>query len=121
MIGVIRDKILNYTGTDWVPIVIVGNKTDLQGQRQVTREEGEELAAKWKCLSCETSAKTNLNIGKRKFEAGQRKHEFFFFLEGERRRERAREKVDAVAVVVVSVVVVVVVDVAVVVVVCVCA
>ncbi|CAO3573499.1 unnamed protein product [Mortierella alpina] len=64
MIGVIRDKILNYTGTDWVPIVIVGNKTDLQGQRQVTREEGEELAAKWKCLSCETSAKTNLNIGR---------------------------------------------------------
>ncbi|KAF9937995.1 GTP-binding protein [Mortierella antarctica] len=64
MIGVIRDKILNFTGTDWVPIVIVGNKTDLQGQRQVTREEGEELAAKWKCLSCETSAKTNLNIGR---------------------------------------------------------
>lgn len=66
MIGVIRDKILNYTGTDWVPIVIVGNKTDLQGQRQVSREEGEELAAKWKCLSCETSAKTNLNIGNKK-------------------------------------------------------
>ncbi|KAG0260688.1 GTP-binding protein [Mortierella polycephala] len=64
MIGVIRDKILNFTGTDWVPIVIVGNKTDLQGQRQVSREEGEDLAAKWKCLSCETSAKTNLNIGR---------------------------------------------------------
>lgn len=64
MIGVIRDKILNFTGTDWVPIVIVGNKTDLQGQRQVTREDGEDLASRWKCLSCETSAKTNMNIGK---------------------------------------------------------
>ncbi|KAF9939766.1 GTP-binding protein [Modicella reniformis] len=64
MIGVIRDKILNYTGTDWVPIVIVGNKTDLQGQRQVSREDGEDLAARWKCLSCETSAKTNMNIGR---------------------------------------------------------
>ncbi|KAG0369058.1 P-loop containing nucleoside triphosphate hydrolase protein [Gamsiella multidivaricata] len=64
MIGVIRDKILNFTGTDWVPIVIVGNKTDLQGQRQVTREDGEDLAARWKCLSCETSAKTNMNIGR---------------------------------------------------------
>jgi len=64
MIGVIRDKILNFTGTDWVPIVIVGNKTDLQGQRQVSREDAEDLASKWKCLSCETSAKTNMNIGK---------------------------------------------------------
>ncbi|KAF9927581.1 GTP-binding protein [Linnemannia zychae] len=62
MVSVIRDKILNYTGTDWAPIVLVGNKTDLQGQRQVSREEGEELAAKWKCLSCETSAKTKKNI-----------------------------------------------------------
>ncbi|KAF9586152.1 GTP-binding protein [Lunasporangiospora selenospora] len=64
MISVIRDKILNFTGTDWVPIVIVGNKADLQNQRQVTKEEGEELAARWKCLACETSAKTNHNIGR---------------------------------------------------------
>lgn len=64
MVTVIRDKILNFTGTDWAPIVLVGNKTDLQGQRQISRDEGEELASKWKCLSCETSAKTNMNIGK---------------------------------------------------------
>ncbi|KAG0054220.1 GTP-binding protein [Gryganskiella cystojenkinii] len=64
MISVIRDKILNFTGTDWVPIVIVGNKTDLTSQRQVSREESEDLAAFWKCLSCETSAKTNVNIGR---------------------------------------------------------
>ena len=63
MVTVIRDKILNFTGTDWAPIVLVGNKTDLQGQRQVSRDEGDELASKWKCLSCETSAKTNMNIG----------------------------------------------------------
>ncbi|KAG0295611.1 GTP-binding protein [Linnemannia gamsii] len=64
MVTVIRDKILNFTGTDWAPIVLVGNKTDLQGQRQISRDEGEELASKWKCLSCETSAKTNMNIGR---------------------------------------------------------
>ncbi|GJJ68629.1 hypothetical protein EMPS_00975 [Entomortierella parvispora] len=62
MISVIRDKILNFTGTDWVPIVIVGNKTDLQSQRQVSKKEGEDLAAYWKCLSCETSAKLGNNI-----------------------------------------------------------
>ncbi|KAF9148110.1 GTP-binding protein [Linnemannia schmuckeri] len=64
MVTIIRDKILNFTGTDWAPIVLVGNKTDLQGQRQVSREEGDELASKWKCLSCETSAKKNSNIGR---------------------------------------------------------
>lgn len=63
MIKIIRDKILNYTGTDWVPIVIVGNKSDLHGQRQISTEEGEELAALWNCQSCETSAKHNENIG----------------------------------------------------------
>lgn len=63
MVTVIRDKILNFTGTDWAPIVLVGNKTDLQGQRQVSKEEGDELASKWKCLNCETSAKTKENIG----------------------------------------------------------
>ncbi|KAG9072390.1 GTP-binding protein [Linnemannia hyalina] len=64
MVTIIRDKILNFTGTDWAPIVLVGNKTDLQGQRQVSRDEGDELASRWKCLSCETSAKTNMNIGR---------------------------------------------------------
>ncbi|KAF8976680.1 ATP-dependent RNA helicase mtr4 [Entomortierella lignicola] len=64
MIKIIRDKILNYTGTDWVPIVIVGNKSDLHGQRQISTEEGEELAALWNCQSCESSAKHNENIGR---------------------------------------------------------
>lgn len=64
MIKIIRDKILNYTGTDWVPIVIVGNKSDLHGQRQISTEEGEELAALWNCQSVESSAKHNENIGK---------------------------------------------------------
>ena len=30
---VIRDKILDSTGTNWVPIVLVGNKCDLEQQR----------------------------------------------------------------------------------------
>ena len=30
---VMREKILDCTGTDWVPIVLVGNKSDLVNQR----------------------------------------------------------------------------------------
>jgi hypothetical protein len=32
---VIRDKILDATGTNWVPLVLVGNKCDLEQQRYV--------------------------------------------------------------------------------------
>lgn len=46
----IRDKILNYTGLDWVPLVIVGNKSDLADrERQVEKGEGQKLAEAWKC------------------------------------------------------------------------
>lgn len=83
MIKIIRDKILNYTGTDWVPIVIVGNKSDLHGQRQISTEEGEELAALWNCQSCESSAKHNENIGK----VASFTFFYFIFLNGRRSAE----------------------------------
>ncbi|KAJ3114191.1 GTP-binding protein [Nowakowskiella sp. JEL0407] len=61
---VIRDKILNYTGIDWVPVVLVGNKCDLVAHRQVSMEEAMELAAEWRCVVVEASAKHNINIAK---------------------------------------------------------
>jgi Ras family protein len=56
MCGIIRDKILNDTGMDWVPIVLVGNKADLgqTGQRTVSEEEAKAVAAKWGALFVET-------------------------------------------------------------------
>lgn len=62
MISIVMDKILNYTGSDHVPAILVGNKSDLHMQRQVTEEEGKELAAKLKCGFVETSARHNDNI-----------------------------------------------------------
>jgi len=47
MISIIRDKVLDYTGADSVPIVIVGNKSDLgDAQRAVPIEEAAALAKK---------------------------------------------------------------------------
>ncbi|KAI8903102.1 P-loop containing nucleoside triphosphate hydrolase protein [Gorgonomyces haynaldii] len=59
---VIRDKILNFMGIDWIPIVLVANKVDLMAQRQVTMQQGQQLAQEWKCAFIETSAKHNQNI-----------------------------------------------------------
>lgn len=81
MVQVIRDKILNHLvlplhfhhsstltfrkGSDEVPIVIVGNKSDLRPeQRQVSVEQGKRLAADFKCASTEASARYNENVSK---------------------------------------------------------
>jgi Ras family protein len=36
MCSIIREKILNYTGREKVPMVLVGNKSDLAVQRYVS-------------------------------------------------------------------------------------
>ena len=46
------------------PIVLVGNKCDLEDERQVSTEEGEDLADKYGIPFLETSAKTNHNVDK---------------------------------------------------------
>lgn len=65
MIPIIADKILNATGTETLPMIIVGNKSDLdQIQRQVSTEEGQQLAQTLKVPFVETSAKGDINIDK---------------------------------------------------------
>ncbi|KAJ2489597.1 GTP-binding protein [Coemansia sp. RSA 2050] len=59
---IIRDKILDMTGIDSVGIVLVGTKTDLKDERQVTKKEAEELALKFGCPYVETSAREGINI-----------------------------------------------------------
>lgn len=52
-------------GTDWVPVVIVGNKSDLRPeQRQVSAEDGKQLAEKYSCAWTEASARYNENVTK---------------------------------------------------------
>ena len=41
--------------------VLVGNKCDLESERQVQFHEGQDLAKKWGCTFYETSAKTQMN------------------------------------------------------------
>jgi GTPase SAR1 family protein len=49
-------QILRVKDRDWVPVVLVGNKCDLDSERQVTTAEGEELARRYKAPFFETSA-----------------------------------------------------------------
>ena len=51
-----------------IPIMLVGNKLDLDEERQVTAEQGRALAQKFNCGFIEASAKTNTNIKELFFE-----------------------------------------------------
>ncbi|KAL5382729.1 GTP-binding protein [Paraphaeosphaeria sporulosa] len=65
MARIIRDKILNHLAAEYVPLVIVGNKSDLRPeQRQVTAEEGKALSTELSCGWTEASARYNENVQK---------------------------------------------------------
>lgn len=50
--------------SDNVSMILVGNKADLEDQRQVSTEEGKELADHFKINFLETSAKQSMNVEK---------------------------------------------------------
>jgi small GTP-binding protein len=57
------NNILRSKDTDSVPLVLVGNKADLQEKRKVSVHDGESLANQWgMCRFMETSAKAGKNI-----------------------------------------------------------
>eukprot|EP01112_Ceratiomyxa_fruticulosa_P008760 TRINITY_DN226_c0_g1_i1.p1 TRINITY_DN226_c0_g1~~TRINITY_DN226_c0_g1_i1.p1 ORF type:complete len:198 (+),score=44.34 TRINITY_DN226_c0_g1_i1:327-920(+) len=45
-----------------IPIIVVGNKIDLEEERAVSTEEGKEFATKFGCEFIESSAKSNTNV-----------------------------------------------------------
>ena len=57
-----REKILRAKDADKVPMVIVGNKSDLVSQRVVSTEEGALLARSMGCPFFEVSAKMRINV-----------------------------------------------------------
>ncbi|MBW0484358.1 hypothetical protein O181_024073 [Austropuccinia psidii MF-1] len=64
MVSIIRDKILGFIGAENVPMVLIGNKCDLESQRQISFEEGQSLAKQWKCGFTEASARSGENVSK---------------------------------------------------------
>ena len=53
---------INEEAGDKIPIVLVGNKSDLKDKREVSKEEGENSAKQYKIKFFETSAKTGNNV-----------------------------------------------------------
>jgi len=61
-ISAFHQQILRVKDKDYFPIMIVGNKCDLESERQVSAQEGRELAKQFGCKFLETSAKLKINV-----------------------------------------------------------
>ncbi len=76
----IREQMLRVREDDHVlPMVLVGNKCDLEHERQVTASEGADMAKSFGCKYLETSTKERMNV-----------EACFFELVREIRKARAR-------------------------------
>lgn len=58
----LREQILRVKDKDDVPMVLVGNKCDLEAERVVGKEQGGNLARHFNCAFMETSAKAKINV-----------------------------------------------------------
>ncbi|XP_044523621.1 ras-related protein Rap-2b isoform X2 [Gracilinanus agilis] len=57
-----RDQIIRVKRYERVPMILVGNKVDLEGEREVSFGEGKALAEEWSCPFLETSAKNKASV-----------------------------------------------------------
>ena len=58
----LKGQIQRVKGVESSPIILVGNKCDMESERAVPKRDGEMVAGDWQCPFFETSAKTNYNV-----------------------------------------------------------
>ncbi|MCL4124344.1 UNVERIFIED_CONTAM: hypothetical protein GTU68_050218 [Idotea baltica] len=58
----LREQILRVKDTDDVPMILVGNKCDLEDERVVGKDQGATAAKKFQCVFLESSAKAKINV-----------------------------------------------------------
>mmetsp|Transcript_15948 Transcript_15948/g.17705 ORF Transcript_15948/g.17705 Transcript_15948/m.17705 type:complete len:202 (+) Transcript_15948:212-817(+) len=63
-----REHILRVKDEDTYPMIVLGNKCDLEADREVTTQEGIDLAKNFGCPFMETSAKKRTNVEEAFFE-----------------------------------------------------
>lgn len=58
----IRESLVRLRDDERVPMILVGNKSDLNEEREITEQEGKNIAVNWGVPFFETSAKLRINI-----------------------------------------------------------
>ena len=60
----VRESVLRVKIDERTPLILIGNKADLQDSREISNEDASALASSWGVPYVETSAKTKLNVDK---------------------------------------------------------
>jgi len=58
----LHDQILREKNNSNVPMILVGNKCDLEDERLISKNQGQNLATQFNCPFIETSAKLKINV-----------------------------------------------------------
>lgn len=58
----LHDQIVRVKDTPEVPMILVGNKCDLEDERVVSKDQGQQLAKQFNCAFMEASAKMKINV-----------------------------------------------------------
>lgn len=58
----LHDQIIRVKDTPDVPMILVGNKCDLEDERVVSKDQGQHLAKQFNCAFMEASAKVKINV-----------------------------------------------------------
>lgn len=58
----LHDQIVRVKDTQDVPMILVGNKCDLEDERVVSKDQGQSLAKQFNCAFMEASAKMKINV-----------------------------------------------------------
>lgn len=58
----LHDQIIRVKDTPDVPMILVGNKCDLEDERVVSKDQGQHLAKQFNCAFMEASAKIKINV-----------------------------------------------------------
>jgi len=66
----LREQILRVKDTDDVPMILVGNKCDLEDERVVGKDQGANLARSFNnCAFLESSAKAKINVNEVRYQS----------------------------------------------------
>ena len=58
----LHDQIVRVKDSPEVPMILVGNKCDLEDERVVSKDQGQHLAKQFNCAFMEASAKLKINV-----------------------------------------------------------
>uniref|UniRef100_A0A6B2LFT7 small monomeric GTPase n=1 Tax=Arcella intermedia TaxID=1963864 RepID=A0A6B2LFT7_9EUKA len=87
-----RERIIKVKGQEKFPLILCGNKNDLESEKEVSDFEAEELARSWGCPFVKTSAKRRMNVDELFFDTVREVRKELVLLESVKKEQKSKKK-----------------------------